>query len=329
MPWHAPLHNTHFLREHVTKINSLEVGVSSLLRLPPLNAVRAFEAAARQGSFVAAAAELHVTQPAIGRHIKLLEDRLGVRLFERTPRGVVLTRQGQCYYAAVSIALQQIARAGADLLPPSTERWLRLLVVPGFATRWLNRHLRELAVLRPGLRISVEPDATFSSIEPGRADLAIAFGGPHDFEGNVMTLARPRVFPVCSPAFLLEQASLLQPSDLLSQKLVHEDDGWWWTCWFAAFGVKAQLAPDISFLSADHAIDVALAGGGIALANEILVADELRSGRLQVAIADSVQLEGYQLLLPAGDPSDDVRWFCAWLREILQQDFPAACGQMV
>lgn len=302
--------------------------MSSLLRLPPLNAVRAFEAAARLGSFVAAAAELHVTQPAIGRHIKLLEDRLGVRLFERTPRGVVLTNQGQRYYAAVSIALQQIARAGAELLPPAAERWLRLLVVPGFATRWLNRHLAELTVLRPGLRISVEPDATFSAIEPGRADLAVAFGAALDFEGTAMTLARPRVFPVCSPDYLAtRRAALLRPSDLLSQKLVHEDDGGWWTSWFAAFGVKARLAPQISFLSADHAIDVALSGGGVALANEILVAEELRSGRLLRPIADSVQLEGYQLLLPAVETRDDTRWFCIWLRDMLARDFPAACEQ--
>ena len=297
----------------------------SLLRLPPLNAVRAFEAAARHGSFVAAAAELHVTQPAIGRHIKLLEDRLRVKLFERTPRGVILTSHGQRYFAAVSQALQQIAKAGAELLPPSAERWLRLLVVPGFATRWLNRHLAELAVLRPGLRISLEPDATFSTVAPGRADLAIAYGSPHDFTGLVRTLARPRVFPVCAPDYLAAHGVPASPAALLSHKLVHEDDGWWWSSWFAAFGIRAQLVPQISFLSADHAIDVALAGGGVALANDILVASALRSGHLVQPLPDSVQLGGYQLLLPDGEPGDDVHWFCAWLVERLQQDFPAAC----
>lgn len=78
-------------------------------------------------------------------------------------------------------------------------------------------------------------------------------------------------------------------------------------------------------MSADHAIDVALAGGGVALANDILVASALRSGHLVQPLPDSVQLEGYQLLLPDGEPGDDVHWFCAWLVERLQQDFPAAC----
>ena len=110
----------------------------SIPRLPPLNAVRAFEAAARLGSYVAAAKALHVTQPAVGRHVRLLEDWLGARLFERTSRGVLLTPAGRQYYAAVSTALQQIAEAGGQL---SGARWLRIMAVPAFSRRWLTSRL--------------------------------------------------------------------------------------------------------------------------------------------------------------------------------------------
>ncbi|VTL99244.1 transcriptional regulator [Pseudomonas aeruginosa] len=127
----------------------------SIPRLPPLNAVRAFEAAARLGSYVAASKALHVTQPAVGRHVRLLEDWLGARLFERTSRGVRLTPAGRQYYAAVSAALQQIAEAGGQL---GGARWLRIMAVPAFARRWLTPRLETLCAQRPGLKIALEPN---------------------------------------------------------------------------------------------------------------------------------------------------------------------------
>lgn len=299
----------------------------SATRLPPLNAVRAFEAAARLGSYVAAAQALHVTQPAIGRHVKLLEDWLGTPLFNRTPRGVTLNSAGQQYYAAVSQALQQIADASQVLASPLAERWLRLLVVPGFASRWLAPQLPDLQRLRPGLRIAIEPHATFEHIDRDRADVGIAFGGDYDYPGRVATLARPAIFPVCTPAYLAHCPTLQRPADLLRQQLIHEDDGWWWNHWLAALGVKGAVKAAVSYISFDHAIDQVLADRGIALVNPILVQGLLDEGRLLRPIADEVVLEGYQLLWPEGPLSADAEWFCGWLRQALQQAFPAATAE--
>ena len=140
-------------------------------RLPPLNAVRAFEAAARLGSYVAAAQELHVTQPAIGRHVKALEERLQTQLFQRTPRGVVLTEDGWRYFEQVSAALTQIAEASYELTSRAQQRWLRLLVVPGFAGRWLRHHLAEFRALHPGIRMAIRhrPLATWTRAFPAVA----------------------------------------------------------------------------------------------------------------------------------------------------------------
>lgn len=298
------------------------------IRLPSLNAVRAFESAARLGSYVAAAEDLHVTQPAIGRHVKLLEDSLGVKLFDRSPRGVILTSAGRQYYAAVNAALHQISDAGQALMPQSGTRWLRLLVTPAFAMRWLTPHMELLRTLRPGLRISIEPNASFSALAPFNADVGIAFGGERDFPERVATLARPKVFAVCSPAYLARAAalakSLTKPLDLLQHQLIHEDDGWWWSAWFAALKQKAQVQSEVSYVSANHALELAVAGQGIALANEILVRQELQDGRLLQPLAAAVVLEGYQLLLPP-EPSPDAIWFCSWLRATLSEEFPEAC----
>jgi LysR family glycine cleavage system transcriptional activator len=294
------------------------------IRLPSLNAVRAFESAARLGSYVAAAEDLHVTQPAIGRHVKLLEDWLGVKLFDRNPRGVLLTSAGRQYYAAVNAALHQISDAGHALMPQSGMRWLRLLVTPAFAMRWLAPHMESLRTLRPGLRISIEPNASFTELDTVSADVGIAFGGERDYPNRVATLARPKVFPVCTPAYLLRSARLEKPIDLLQHNLIHEDDGWWWSAWFAALKVKAQVQSEVSYVSANHAIELALAGQGIALANEILVKHELNDGRLVQPISAAVVLEGYQLLLPE-NASPDAIWFCAWLRAALAEEFPEAC----
>ena len=292
------------------------------MRLPPLNALRAFEAATRLGSYVAAAQALHVTQPAIGRHVKLLEDWLGVALLERTPRGVVPTRAGQQYYAAVAAALQQIADASLAIRAPEQERWLRLRVVPGFASRWLAPRLPDLRALRPDLRIAIEPHATFTALDPQRADIGICFGDPQEFAGRRITLARPPVFPVSAPSYLTQAPPLHSAADLLQHALVHEDDGWWWNHWLAAQGLSFAVRAELSYVSFDHAIDQALAGRGIALANALLVEELLTQGRLVRPIREASVLQGYQLLLPDGALSADAVWFCDWLRRTLGEISP-------
>lgn len=282
-------------------------------RLPPLNAVRAFEAAARLGSYVAAAQELHVTQPAIGRHVKTLEERLQTQLFQRTPRGVVLTEDGWRYFEQVSAALTQIAEASYELTSRAQQRWLRLLVVPGFAGRWLRHHLAEFRALHPGIRIALEPNPSFREVTAERADLGIAFGEGEEFSGPREVLVQPPIFPVCSPAFLLEHGPLTGVEDLLRLPLLHEDDGYWWGAWLQSQGLRARLSSEMSYVSADQVIDLALAGAGVALTNGLLVEEELASGRLVRPLANQAVLEGYLLLSPAGGLKPEAKLFRQWL----------------
>lgn len=291
----------------------------SVSRLPPLNAVRAFEAAARLGSYVAAAKALHVTQPAIGRHIKLLEDHLQTQLFQRTPRGVVLTADGWRYFEQVSAGLTLIAEASYELTSRAQQRWLRLLVVPGFAARWLRHHLADFRAQYPDIRIALEPNASFQSVSRERADLGIAFGEGAEFAGVREALLQPPIFPVCSAEFLHQHGPVETLADLLKCPLLHEDDGYWWALWLQRQGMRTRLSCEMSYVSADQVIDLALAGAGIALTNVLLVTEELASGRLVRPLPHEVPLEGYWLLEPVEGLKPEARAFKAWLQARLSE----------
>lgn len=293
-------------------------------RLPPLNAIRAFEAAARLGSYVAASQALHVTQPAIGRHVKNLEDWLGVRLLERSPRGVTLTLLGAHYYQAVSQALQILADASARLAGQDNQRWLRILCVPAFASRWLTPRIDSLRKLRPDLKIAIEPNASFTAVDARQADLGIAYGLPGELSGVREVLIRPAVFAVCSPSFLAQLPGPLTIADLPSNKLIHVDDGTWWNSWFAANGLRVRVKSDASHMSNDIVLNLAERGHGIALATEVLVQCELEQGTLVRCLGQAVPLESYQVLTPSQAPSEDALWFINWLKSSLRVAFPQA-----
>lgn len=296
----------------------------SIPRLPPLNALRAFDAAARSGSYVEASKLLHVTQPAIGRHVRLLEEWLGVQLFERTPRGVILTAAGRQYHESVSAALMRIAEAGAELSGRVSERWLRIMVVPGFAKRWLSPRLEAIRHLRPGLKIALEPNSTFTEVDGRSADLGIAYGMPGQYLRSRATLLCPRVFPICTPGYLAQVGTLSSAEDLASCNLIHFDDGEWWNMWFAATGASLRVSSNVLYVSNDHALSIAESGQGIALANEVLVRESLASGVLVRALDQQVALESYQLLMPPAGGNADTEWFLQWLEATLAEEFPEA-----
>lgn len=280
-------------------------------RLPPLNSVRAFEAAARLGSFVAAARELNVTQPAIGRHVRQLEEWLGVALFQRNARGVVTTAAGTQYLATASRLLDELAAASQQLQGGGR---LRLMVVPGLARRWLAPLLDGLLAERPGLRLAIEPHATFCQLQTGQADLGVVADDIAHLPGYYHTLAVPPVFPVCTPAYLAQHGTPASPAALLQHTLIHEDDGEWWPLWLAAQGLHVQLQPQMVYYSADQTLDACLAHKGIALANPLLVGPELASGVLVRPLAQAVALQGYHFILPPGGAvSADMAWLISAL----------------
>lgn len=286
-------------------------------RLPPLNAVRAFEAAARLVTYVAAAQALHVTQPAIGRHVKILEDWLGVRLLDRSSRGVSLTRDGAYYYQSVSQSLRLLADAGMHISRRKPERWLRILCVPAFASRWLTPRIDELRTLRPELKIAIEPNATFTSVDARHADLGISYGFPGEFAGVQALLIRPEVFAVSSPLYRQGLAQDLSVEALAQCRLIHVDNGSWWSSWLTANGVRVRVKADASHVSNDIVLKLAEEGQGIALATEVLVSRQLAEGTLVRCTRHSTPLESYQVLSPTPMLSDDAIWFIDWLKTSL------------
>ncbi|MCU1727897.1 LysR substrate-binding domain-containing protein [Pseudomonas sp. 7P_10.2_Bac1] len=290
-------------------------------RLPPLNAVRAFDAAARLGSYVEASKALHVTQPAIGRHVKLLEEWLGVQLFERTSRGVVLTVAGEKYHRKVATALQLLIDAGKEVRPRTAERWLRIKVVPGFAKRWLMPRIEAMRHLQPGLKFVIDPDSTFTEVDGRSADLGIVYGVDGQYTHSRVILNCPRVFPVCTPGYLASIDPIQCPADLVKHHLIHVDDGEWWNLWFRAHGLDFKLSSDMLYVNNDHALSVAESGQGIALANEVLVHEELAAGLLVRAVDAQAKLESYRVLTPSAELSPDVMWFVEWLKTELEKQF--------
>lgn len=284
-------------------------------QLPPLNALRAFEAAARLGSFAAAAEELRVTHPIVGRHVRGLEARLKVSLFQKSGRGVVLTAEGRRYLARISRAFAEIADATYELAPKQTSRWMRLVVSPGLSSRWLATRLPKLSKSAPMFNFVLEPGGNFNSVYDGSADIGIGYGQAAQFPGDVKLLSSPQVFPVCSPAFLQNHEPVGSLRELAKSALIHEDEGTWWSDWFLSLGFSFKMRGRISFTNAAQVIDVALAGHGIALVNAFLVHRELELGTLVRATNFSTQLEGYYIIMRPGRKSPHVKSFEHWLRE--------------
>ncbi|MEM1403051.1 MAG: LysR family transcriptional regulator [Pseudomonadota bacterium] len=239
--------------------------------LPPLNALKAFEAAARHGGFRAAAEELHVTHSVVGRHVRNLEARLGVRLFEQDRRGVRLTEAGAAYAKRIGSALAKISHATDELCVQHGPNSIRILVVPGFGSKWLAPRLEALAGEFPALTIVVEPTIDFSDVIGARADFGIGFGDPEELPGDLELLARPKVFPVCSEKYAGEFGPFEKPSDLLKATLIHEDFGEWWQDYFDFLEISATSETRLVYSTATQAIDAAKEHRGVALVNEFLV----------------------------------------------------------
>lgn len=217
-----------------------------------------------------------------------------------------------------------IIEAGKEARPKDAERWLRIMVVPGFAKRWLMPRIEALRHLRPGLKLAIEPNSTFTEVDGKSADLGIVYGLDGQYADSRETLICPRVFPICTPTYLASVAPIDGPADLVGHELIHVDDGEWWNLWFAAHELDIHLNSDMLYVNNDHALSVAESGQGIALANEVLVRHELASGKLVRAVDAQVKLESYRVLTPSAELSADVAWFIQWLKAELEADFPEA-----
>ncbi len=256
-------------------------------RLPPLNSLRAFEAAARQLSFTKAAAELHVTPAAISHQIKALEDYYGAPLFRRLTRALTLTENGRAALPLLEEGFDKLALGAARLGDDVEDGLLTVSVAPTFCAKWLVPRLDRFRAAQPAFDIRIDASDRLARFTDDGVDVALRYGRG-DYPGLIsQCLMGEVVFPACSPALLAAPRPLRRPADLVHHTLLHvywknaDDEAPSWRMWLKAAGitdVDAERGPRFNVDSL--AVQAAIAGQGVVLVNGALVADDLRAGRL-------------------------------------------------
>ncbi len=283
--------------------------------LPPLNGLRAFEAAGRHLAFSAAAEELGVTQGAVAQQVRGLEAHLGLRLFLRHPRGLALTDEGRPYHAAVSRAFGLLAEASANLRPSPTR--VTISVTPTFASKWLIPRLPEFTRANPATDLRIMATERVVSFHGDGADLAVRFGKP-PFGASLRAdlLFRNEVVAVCAPA-LVPGGRPIAADALARLPLLHDTHDLWPAFLEAAIGeFPRRPVHGTRFSQISLALDAALAGQGVALASRFLVARDLSAGRLVQPIETRLTGDGdFHLLMPRRTRSPAVEAARNWLLE--------------
>ena len=286
-----------------------------LRRLPPLNALKAFEAAARSESFTRAAEELNVTQGAVSHQVKALEATLGVKLFNRERQRLVITEGGRDYLAVVRDALDRIAVGTERLVQRQSAGVLTVSTSPDFAAKWLVHRLGRFAERHPEIDLRVS--ATVQKVDFARedVDLAVRHGDGHWPGLDVVRLCSERLFPVCSPKLIAGRKRITTAVDLTKFTLLRLEDWSNWNRWFEAAGVVDPVLHGPVLNRASMLIDAAVDGQGIALARTALAASDLINGRLVRPSDVSLRLSNtYWIVCPkATSGMPKIATFRAWL----------------
>ncbi len=289
-------------------------------KLPPANSLVVFEAAARHLNFTRAAAELSVTQAAVSRQIQVLEGHLGVPLFHRLHRALQLTRQGHRLQQAVTMGLEHIANAAAEIRRGRREGELTVSSSVTFASYWLMSRVAKFRAAHPDIEPRLVASAPVRDLVVAGIDLAIRYGSGHWPGVEAIHLMDNEVFPVCAPGYLRARPGLREPRDLLGETLLHlvEFDHNWvtWPAWLRAFGVEGS--PSGRGLEFDNyliLIQAALDGQGIALGGGRLAEDFIERGALARPIQASLRSEqAFHLLIPRDVPlSEPAKVFRDWI----------------
>ncbi len=268
-------------------------------RLPPLNGLKAFEAAARSESFTRAAEELNVTQGAVSHQVKALEDTLGLKLFHRERQRLILTEAGRDYLAVVRDALDRIAVGTERLLQRQEGGVLTVSTSPDFAAKWLVNRLSHFAEQHPDVNLRVSATTHYVDFAGEDVDVAIRHGDGNWPGLHVERLYSERLFPVCSPKLVAGRNRITKAADLLKFPLLRLEDAKNWTRLFEAAGLKATVGPGPVLNRASILIDAAIDGQGIALARTALAARDLIDGRLVRPIDVSLRMaKTYWIVCP-------------------------------
>ena len=268
--------------------------------LPSLSLLTAFEAVARTGSITAAAEELSLTQGAVSRQIRALEEQLGAALFVRERQRVRPTVAGAAYAREIRDALRKISGASLNLRANPGGGTLTLAILPTFGTRWLAPRLPRFLAANPGVTINLTTRLAPFDFRLEPVDAAIHFGRDDWSGGEMVRLRSEQVIPVCSPRFK-EELGPERPGDLRAAPLLHlatRPDAW--ESWFAAHGVAVEGVHGMLLDQFAMVAQAAIAGLGLALLPDFLIEEELARGTLVTALDRPLRSEGaYWLVWPA------------------------------
>jgi LysR family glycine cleavage system transcriptional activator len=295
-------------------------------RIPPLSAVRVFEAAARHENFTSAAAELGMTQAAVSYQVKLLEERLGVPLFRREKKRVVLTEAARRIAPQVGRAFDALDSAFATIRAED-EGLLTVSTSNTFANTWLAWRLGSFQMAHPDMAVRLLTSDALSDFATDDVDIAIRAGrGP--WPDLSQDLLLPIDFtPMCSPGFLRRHGPSFEPADLLRLPLISPHDPWW-PHWLKEVGVDAPDGPlrvGVRLDSQAHEGHAAMAGQGVAMLTPFFWRNDLAEGRL-VRLFDHVSTRGYAYWLVCPEPRRSVpkiKRFREWLLAELARDLPS------
>ena len=281
-----------------------------------------FEAAARHLSFTKAGEELFLTQSAVSRQIKELESELGVELFQRRHRALVLTEAGKQFYAAAAQVLTTMRSATDRLRAQAGKKALSVTTTHSFAALWLIPRLAGFTRTHPGVDVRITAATRVQDLERDGLDLAIRHGPASLAGSHAIRLFGERVFPVCSPK-LLARTPLERPEDLKKHVLLQYDDPdgrhpWLhWKTWLEVAGIgDLRPAGTLSFSGYEQIIPAAVAGHGVGLGRSPLVKDLLASGELVAPFSSSADPARayYVIVAKSAAPRPEVVDFVSWLK---------------
>ncbi len=305
--------------------------------LPSLDLLRGFEAAARNLSFTRAAVELFITQSAVSRQVKTIEEHLGAALFVRRHRALQLTEAGHELYRATAQALRQLSDAASRIRERGAGRTLTVTATIGFASLWLIPRLADFRSQRPDIDIRIAADNKMLDLERAGMEIAIRYCMPKAAPEGALKLFGEVVLPVCSPKLVTRAAPLAAPADLRHHVLLHYEmpDGvapWLsWTVWLETMQLPGlKPAGALRFSQYDQTIHAAIDGQGVALGTSPLVRQLIRQGKLIAPLAKKFESSRAYFLVTSANAAGrpEVQDFAAWLLRQAKQEPPARGGRL-
>ncbi|WP_026958933.1 MULTISPECIES: transcriptional regulator GcvA [Aliagarivorans] len=292
-------------------------------RLPPLNALKAFEAAARHLSFTRAAEELFVTQAAVSHQIKALEEFLGLKLFKRKNRALLLTEEGQGYFLDIKDIFISLTEATDRLLARGAKGTITVSLQPSFAIQWLVPRLAQFSELHPDIDVRIKAVDMYEGSLTDDVDVAIYYGLGNWSGLRADKLHTEYLIPVCSPNLLLGDKGLASPDDLQHHTLLHDTSRRDWKAWFKQVGLRQMnVNHGPIFSHSTMVLQAAVYGQGVALGHSVLAKPEIEAGRL-VCPFDQVLLSKkayYMVCKPSQAELGKIVAFREWMMSLVEKE---------